>query len=109
MHAQNRHILLSINNFSGHFINYKPTNIELNYFKPNLTPFVQPLDAGIIRCFKAHYRNSFCQRAIDKDEKGEADIYSMNLKEAMMMANEAWNAVTMETIQHCWKHTQIQL
>jgi hypothetical protein len=26
----------------------------------------------------------------------------------MIMADAAWNAVTPETIQHCWNHTKIQ-
>ena len=61
MRSQKRHILLTIDNFSGHLIDYVPTNIQIEFFEPNLTAFVQPLDAGIIRCFKAHYRNNFCQ------------------------------------------------
>ena len=52
---ENRHVALMLDNFSGHSISYEPTNIELIYLEPNLTPYVQPLDAGIIRCVKAHY------------------------------------------------------
>jgi DDE superfamily endonuclease len=88
MHQQNHHILFTINNFSAHYINYEPTNIQLEYFEPNLTSFVQPLNAGIIRCFKAHYRNKFCQRAIKLDEAGEEDIYKIDLKEAMIMVRQ---------------------
>jgi len=108
MRAENRHILLMIDNFSGHFIEYTPSNIQIEYFEPNLTSFVQPLDAGIIRCFKAHYRGYFCQRAIDLDEAGEPDIYKINLLEGMLMAKKAWYSVTSETIEHCWNHTKIQ-
>lgn len=42
------HICLLVNNFSGHYINYKLKNIDLEYLKPNLTFYVQPNDAGII-------------------------------------------------------------
>ncbi|KAJ7468750.1 hypothetical protein FB451DRAFT_1369000 [Mycena latifolia] len=28
---------------------------------------IQPLDAGIIRCFKAHYRHAYCLRAVELD------------------------------------------
>jgi DDE superfamily endonuclease len=48
MHTENRHILFWIDNFSGHTINYEPTNIQLEFYEPNLTPFVQPCDVGII-------------------------------------------------------------
>ncbi|KIJ12770.1 hypothetical protein PAXINDRAFT_35336, partial [Paxillus involutus ATCC 200175] len=83
-------------------------HIQLEFFKPNLTSFVQPLDAGVIRCFKALYRRSFCDRAIDLDEAGQRDIYKINLREAMLMAKEAWDVVDPQTIQHCWNHAGIQ-
>jgi DDE superfamily endonuclease len=98
MRAARRHILLVIDNFSGHSIDYKPSNIHVEFFEPNLTSFVQPLDAGVIRCFKAHYRSNFCRRAIVLDEAGESDIYKIDLLEGMLMAEEAWSAVTAETI-----------
>ncbi len=97
-----------MDNFSGHTIEYKPKNIELEYFEPNMTPFVQPCDAGIIRTFKAFYRKSFNQRAIDRDEAGEREIYKINLLEAMFMARKAWSQVSKATIQHCWGHALIQ-
>ncbi|KAF9227042.1 hypothetical protein BS17DRAFT_793639 [Gyrodon lividus] len=78
-------------------ISYQPTNIQVEFFEPNMTPFMQPCDAGIICCFKALYHKNFCQRAIDLDEGG------------MMMAQHAWDQVSSETMKHCWDHTQIQL
>ena len=108
MCSECQHILLVIDNFLGHKISYEPTNIQIELFKPNLTAFVQPLDAGIIRCFKAHYCNSFCKYALLLNEAGEQDVYKITLKEAMMIAKDAWEAITPETIQNCWNHTQIQ-
>jgi hypothetical protein len=105
---ESRHILLLVDNFSGHVIQYKPTNIRIEFFAANMTSFIQPLDAGIIRCFKAHYRRSFCERAIELDEAGEDDIYKANQLEVMLMAKEAWKEVSSETIAACWRHTQIQ-
>lgn len=69
-----------------------------------MTSFVQPLDAGIIRCFKAHYRKAFCLRAIELDEAGEEDIYRIDLLNVMLLAKAAWDAVGEDTIQHCWRH-----
>ena len=108
MRLQNRKIVLLIDNFSGHSIEYRPTNIKLEFFAPNMTPFVQPLDAGIIRCLKAHYRALFCQRALELDTIGDEDIFKINIREAMLMAKDAWNAVQPTTIKHCWDHTAIQ-
>lgn len=91
MIRQHRSIILLIDNFSGHYIDYKPKNIRLEFFAPNMTSFVQPLDAGIIRCFKAYYRRAFCLRV-----------------EVMLMAKEAWASISAQTIENCWNHTQIQ-
>jgi hypothetical protein len=48
--AEGRSILLLVDNFSGHKepSKYKLTCICLEFFSPNLTSHVQPLDAGII-------------------------------------------------------------
>jgi DDE superfamily endonuclease len=73
-----------------------------------MTPFVQPLDAGIIRCFKAYYWQQFCLHAIEKDDLGEHDIYKITLLEAMLMAKAVWGHVDSSTIQHCWNHMKIQ-
>ncbi|KAF9220181.1 hypothetical protein BS17DRAFT_759942 [Gyrodon lividus] len=70
-----------------------------------MTPFVQSCDAGIIQCFKALHRRNFSRQAIDLDEAGEREIYKIDLLEAMVMANEAWNSVMPETIRNCWNHT----
>ncbi len=107
MKRLNQHICLFIDNFSGHKVAYKPSNIQVEFFEPNMTLFVQPLDTGIIRCLKAHYRSAFCNRAIDMDDAGERNIFKLNLLEAMLMAKEAWRKVTPLSIENCWNHTQI--
>jgi len=108
MRHQERNIVLLVDNFSGHYVQYTPRNIQVEFFELNLTAFVQPCDAGIIRCLKAHYRQEFCFRALELEEAGERDIYKINLLEAMLLAKRAWTAVTQDTISHCWNHTKIQ-
>ncbi|KIK81065.1 hypothetical protein PAXRUDRAFT_80468, partial [Paxillus rubicundulus Ve08.2h10] len=79
-------------------------NIRMELFETNMTSFVQPLDAGIIRCFKAHYRRAFCLHAIELNEAGEDNIYKVNLLEVMLMVKDAWASISTETIQNCWEH-----
>ena len=106
---QGRKVLLTLDNFTAHKnLSYQPTNIRLEYFKPNMTSFVQPLDQGIIQCFKAHYCKAFCLWAIELNDAGANDIYKINLLEAILIAKEAWDAVSPETIKNCWKHADIQ-
>jgi hypothetical protein len=96
-----------VDNFSAHYTTYEPQNIHLEFIAPNMTSFVQPMDAGIIRCFKAHYRRGFSSRAIELDNLNEHDIYQINLLEAMILAREAWKSVDNATLKNCWKHTGI--
>ena len=75
-----RKVVLLQDNFSGHIIPDGLQNIRIANFKPNLTAHVQPMDQGIIRCFKAHYRANFIQRAIDHYDAGvtPSEIYDIN-------------------------------
>jgi hypothetical protein len=108
LRLKNHQIALTLDNFTGHSIQYQPKCITLIYFGPGLTSHVQPLDAGIIRCFKAHYQRQFCLRAIEQDNAEEEDIYKINLLDAMMMAEQAWKSVSPTIIKNCWNHTNIQ-
>ena len=107
MRAQNRKILLLLDNFSGHRISYSPSNIDIEFLAPNMTSHIQPLDQGIIRTFKAIYRRSFCMRALEADDGQEEDIWKITIKEAMEMATKAWDLVSSQTIHNCWRHAQI--
>ena len=106
---QGHKVLLTLDNFAAHEnLSYQPTNIRLKYFEPNMTSFVQPLDQGIIWCFKAHYHKAFCLQAIELNDAGADDIYKIKLLETMFIVKEAWDAVSPETIKNCWKHADIQ-
>ncbi|OAD76749.1 hypothetical protein PHYBLDRAFT_109106, partial [Phycomyces blakesleeanus NRRL 1555(-)] len=56
MKAQNRKVLLILDNFSGHIVDYAPTNVELLFLPPNTTSHLQPLDGGIIQAFKTYFK-----------------------------------------------------
>ncbi|EIW65530.1 hypothetical protein TREMEDRAFT_36159 [Tremella mesenterica DSM 1558] len=77
MRSQNLHILLMVDNFRGHEVPLGITNIRVEFFAPNLTAHVQPLDAGIIAAFKAHYRMQFCRRALHRFEEGKRAIVTV--------------------------------
>ena len=52
-------IVLLQDNFSGHIIPIGLQNICIINFRLNLTAHVQPMDQGIIWCFKAHYHAKY--------------------------------------------------
>lgn len=87
LRCEGRKIILFQDNFSAHVPPDNLTNIHVENFAPNLTAHVQPADAGIIRCFKAHYRASFMNWAIDR--------------------YDTWDEVDTTTIRNCWKKTGI--
>ncbi|CCO32120.1 Tigger transposable element-derived protein 6 [Rhizoctonia solani AG-1 IB] len=106
MKAQDRHILLLVDNAPTHrhnAANY--SNIQVEFLPPNLTSWIQPMDAGIIQCFKSHYRNRFTRLALDRDDSGFENIYGINQLDAMSIASNAWAAVSPSTISNCWRHT----
>ncbi|KIJ98731.1 hypothetical protein K443DRAFT_626750 [Laccaria amethystina LaAM-08-1] len=109
LQKKGRNILLLQDNFSGHIVPPNLKNIRVENFEPNLTVHVQPKDQGIIRCFKAHYRARFIQRAVNRYDEGitPADIYDINQLQAMRMADEAWSDVDTTTIRNCWRKAGI--
>jgi hypothetical protein len=104
---KNRPVLLLLDNVSSH-VTAADTQLQcvrLHFLPPNTTSHLQPLDAGIIKAFKAHYRRSQLQRLIKllEDDK-KPDI---NLKEAICFLAFAWKSVSTTSIANCWRHTRI--
>ena len=56
MIKQKRKILLFIGHAPCHNVDIEYSNICLNFFPPNTTSKLQPLNQGIIKNFKCHYR-----------------------------------------------------
>lgn len=103
-----RKSLLLIDNAPSHI--YDKTKLkwlQVEELDPNLTAHIQPLDGGIIRAFKAHYRRLYLRHVLERDEAGEEDIWHINQLEGMRLAEEAWSVVSTSTIVNCWKHTGI--
>lgn len=110
LRADKRKILLLLDNFAGHKIEEnKLSNIRLVFFSPNLTAHVQPLDAGIIKAFKAHYRKRFLNRAFRRlnNTVENTKVYDIDILTATRLAKHAWHSVTCDTIRNCWRHSGI--
>lgn len=108
--AKNRkQVLLLQDNFTGHIPPSNLRAIRVENFEPNLTSHVQPNDQGIIRCFKAHYRAKFIERAINRYDSNvtPTDIYDIDQLQAMRLADAAWREVDTTTIRHCWRKAGI--
>uniref|UniRef100_H3AGR8 DDE-1 domain-containing protein n=1 Tax=Latimeria chalumnae TaxID=7897 RepID=H3AGR8_LATCH len=101
LHFQGRHCILLLDNASSHAVTgLQLTNLKLHFPPPCTTSSIQPLNAGIIRAFKAHYS---CTRTVQ--EKGR--IQTVDLCQALQMIRLAWHNVTATTVMNCWHHTGI--
>ena len=79
---KNRPVLLLLDNVASHFMTDVDLRcVKLHYLPPNTTSHLQPLDAGIIKAFKAWYRKSQLQRLITLIEDGKKP--DITLKEAV--------------------------
>ncbi|EUC57153.1 tigger transposable element derived-like protein, putative, partial [Rhizoctonia solani AG-3 Rhs1AP] len=108
MASEGRRILLLCDNASSHKHDPARTpNIEVYYLPPNLTAWIQPMDAGIIRNFKSNYRRLHSEFVLDRDAAGIPNPYKVNQLDAMRLSQQAWDMVSTSTIQNCWRHTGI--
>lgn len=105
--SEREKILLLVDNMSGHTIDHLSlTHIELYFLPPNTTSRLQPLDAGIIECFKRRYRKLFLRWRIERMEEG-ADAKNIDLLQVTRFLIEAHENIVNEVIKNCWKTTKI--
>jgi len=113
MNRSNRKILLFVDNAPVHIVDNqtkaKLGNVDVTYFPPNLTSLVQPLDAGIIRSFKARARKFSVLKILSAIDKGIADhayelAHQFTILDAIRFAAQSWDEVTHSTIQACFQN-----
>ena len=83
------------------------TNITLIYLLPNTTSHLQPLDQGIIACFKSAYRpqySNFMVRYFNNNHQAQPKL---NILLAIYLMADAWEAIPASTIQNCWKRSSL--
>lgn len=107
LNAERRRIHLLLDNASSHDVDSTQlSNIKLHFLPPNMTAHIQPLDQGIIRAFKAHYKSRLVRKLISGIELNNS-LPVITVRDAIEMAAAAWNIVTPETISNCWRHCGI--
>ena len=68
-----------------------------------------PMNAGIIQCFKAHYCAWYIHCVVNQYDSGItlSELYDINQLKDMHIAQMAWNEVDTTTIHHCWLKARI--
>ena len=106
MRLVTRKVILLVDNAASHTAgDLLLTNVKLHFLPPNTTAHIQPMDAGIIKAFKAHYRKQLVAHYIECAEKNENQ--TVNLREALHMVKVAWERVSPSTISNCYRHVNI--
>lgn len=106
---QNRRVLIFVDNCPSHpksvISNLKA--IKLVFFPVNMTSKVQPMDLGIIKNTKCHYRKKIVMKILKDIDEG-TDLKKISLLDAIIEVTDAWNNVTAKTITNCFRKAGFQ-
>ena len=110
--VEGRKVVLLIDGFSAHktgldlLLEARPTglrNTTVIFLPANATSICQPLDQGIIRAWKAHYRKRWLSFVCSEYDADRDPIASMNVLQAVQWGIAVWEGdVTPTTIHNCW-------
>ena len=104
--AQSRKVALLIDNGPALHESKNLTNINLIFVPPNATSVLQPMDQGVIRSLKAHYRKKVVRLCIKAMESNKP-LPKINILQAMKHLVSSWNVVSKENIVNCFKKSNI--
>ncbi|GFV83015.1 tigger transposable element-derived protein 6 [Trichonephila clavipes] len=102
MKREKRHILLFLDNCTVHNNAPPLSNAKLQFFPPNSTSKLQPLDQGIIHNFKTFYRREVVKSVLDNLEN-QQNVTTISILTVLIMIDKSWRAVTPLTIHSCFK------
>lgn len=104
---KNKKILLLVDNCPAHPHIADLRSVTLVFLPPNTTSVLQPMDQGIIRALKSHFRKNLVLKIIQCLDGGGASIAQypkINVLDAILMIHDAWIKLTQRTISNCYKH-----
>ena len=117
MLKERRKILLFLDNCPVH-PPMELSNMKLVFLPPNTTSRLQPLDAGIIKAFKMHYRRNLLSyitlrwdqpnsepgfSKVSSPFRISTDYVQISLLDALVWIKEAWKEVSIAIISKCFR------
>ncbi|CAH1988099.1 unnamed protein product [Acanthoscelides obtectus] len=97
-----RKMLPLVNNCPAH-PNILLNNINLQFFPPNVTSVLQPMDQGVIWRLKQMYRKHMLMKIMELQEDVNI-IKAVTILDAINLLTIAWELVTPQTIRNCFYH-----
>ena len=104
--ADDRKIALIIDNCTAHPSISNLTNVQIVYLPPNTMSILQPMDQGVIRSLKVHYRGRVVRllcRALEKKKP----CPKISILQSMKILADSWEVATKETIINCFRKASI--
>ncbi|XP_064475501.1 tigger transposable element-derived protein 6-like [Ornithodoros turicata] len=102
MACSNRKIVLIIDQCSAHPKQDELQKVKVLFLPPNATSHLQPLDAGIIRNVRHHFKELLMRRLLAKIDRKDQHL-QINLLDALHFVAMSWDRVTATTMQNCFR------
>ena len=112
MRRQHRHILMFLDDSSSHAKDLKLNNVILNFLPANTTSYLQPLDQGIIKAFKARYREQMLKSLVTRIEQFDsvAELCKeINVLDVVHWISKSWKETRIETLSKCFKLSEFPI
>lgn len=101
-------VLLIVDNAPGH-PHLEHPNIKVEFFPPNTTSIIQPLDQGIISTFKKYYIKGTYQFILNKIETESLTLNEawkkFTILDCIILVESAISKLRPQTLNACWKTT----
>lgn len=104
--AEERNVVLIVDNCPAHPTIEDLSNLKLIFLPPNTTSVTQPMDQGVIRCLKAHYRKRLVKLILCNLDSNKP-LPKISLITALQLLVSAWNEVSKATIVNCFRKSKI--
>jgi hypothetical protein len=102
MYSQKRQVLLVVDNCPAHPALESLLAVRLVFLPPNTTSHTQPMDAGIIRCLKTHYRRQLLLKMLQSMDA--QIVFIPTLFMAIHLLSQSWNLIDENIIRNCFRH-----
>ncbi|KAJ0174892.1 hypothetical protein K1T71_010000 [Dendrolimus kikuchii] len=100
LQVNNKKILLLVNDCNAHNVNANLKCIKLAFLPLNITSTLRPLDQGVMRCLKYHYKRQLVIKSLQNFNIHKQNI--VTVLDAILMLSDAWQKVSQRTIADCF-------
>ena len=102
MARQKRRVLLFADNCPAHPVVPGLKAVTVHFLLPNTTAVLQPMDQGVIQCFKSCYKKLLFGKIVNELDSSTA--FKVNVLQAMHFAATAWDHVSGSCVANCFRH-----